>query len=158
VHRAIRGWLFPYIRSRVLPGDFHPITAYLFGLPARFSMLSARRKHPRRPPECVPTHSTKMGAAYCSFAGERDAALDFDKNKTRIAQPAEDGVGLGGEQRYRERESFQFNGGSSEFAASFRYAPACSAALSLPCSISSTGSEGAIQLLVLTLYTDACTP
>src|SRR3984885_7267899 len=30
VHRAMRGWLFPYVRSRVLPGDFHPITAYLF--------------------------------------------------------------------------------------------------------------------------------
>jgi len=30
VYRKIRGWLFPYIRSRVLPGDFHPITAYLF--------------------------------------------------------------------------------------------------------------------------------
>jgi MoaA/NifB/PqqE/SkfB family radical SAM enzyme len=30
VCRAIRGWLFPYVRSRVLPGDFHPITAYLF--------------------------------------------------------------------------------------------------------------------------------
>jgi MoaA/NifB/PqqE/SkfB family radical SAM enzyme len=29
-YRAMRGWLFPYIRSRVLPGDFHPITAYLF--------------------------------------------------------------------------------------------------------------------------------
>jgi hypothetical protein len=35
---------------------------------------------------------------------------------------------------------------------------AYSAAFSLPCSISSTGSEGAIQLFVLTLYTDACTP
>ena len=30
VYRAMRGWLFPYIRSRVLPGDFHPIIAYLF--------------------------------------------------------------------------------------------------------------------------------
>src|SRR5246127_1555938 len=30
VWRKTRGWLFPYIRSRVLPGDFHPITAYLF--------------------------------------------------------------------------------------------------------------------------------
>jgi radical SAM protein with 4Fe4S-binding SPASM domain len=30
VYRKMRGWLFPYIRSRVLPGDFHPITAYLF--------------------------------------------------------------------------------------------------------------------------------
>lgn len=30
VYRAMRGWLFPYIRSRALPGDFHPITAYLF--------------------------------------------------------------------------------------------------------------------------------
>jgi MoaA/NifB/PqqE/SkfB family radical SAM enzyme len=26
----MRGWLFPYIRSRALPGDFHPIIAYLF--------------------------------------------------------------------------------------------------------------------------------
>jgi MoaA/NifB/PqqE/SkfB family radical SAM enzyme len=30
VYRAMRGWLFPYIRSRTLPGDFHPIVAYLF--------------------------------------------------------------------------------------------------------------------------------
>ena len=30
VYRAMRGWLFPYIRSRVLPGDFHPMVAYLF--------------------------------------------------------------------------------------------------------------------------------
>ena len=30
IHRKMRGWLFPYIRSRLLPGDFHPITAYLF--------------------------------------------------------------------------------------------------------------------------------
>jgi len=30
VRRALRGWLYPYIRSRVLPGDFHPIIAYLF--------------------------------------------------------------------------------------------------------------------------------
>jgi MoaA/NifB/PqqE/SkfB family radical SAM enzyme len=29
VYRAMRGWLFPYIRSRVYPGDFHPIIAYL---------------------------------------------------------------------------------------------------------------------------------
>ena len=28
--RKARGWLVPYIRSRVLPGQFHPITAYLF--------------------------------------------------------------------------------------------------------------------------------
>jgi hypothetical protein len=35
---------------------------------------------------------------------------------------------------------------------------AYSAALSLPCSISSTGSRGAIQLLMLTLYTDPCNP
>jgi len=27
---AMRGWAVPYLRSRVLPGDFHPITAYLF--------------------------------------------------------------------------------------------------------------------------------
>ena len=26
----MRGWLFPYLKSRVLPGDFHPIIAYLF--------------------------------------------------------------------------------------------------------------------------------
>src|SRR5215472_16161481 len=30
VYRTMRGWLFPYMRSRVLPGEFHPITAYLF--------------------------------------------------------------------------------------------------------------------------------
>jgi len=28
--RKVRGWLVPYIRSRVMPGDLHPITAYLF--------------------------------------------------------------------------------------------------------------------------------
>jgi len=30
VYRAMRSWLFPYVRSRVLPGHFHPIIAYLF--------------------------------------------------------------------------------------------------------------------------------
>lgn len=30
VYHTMRGWLFPYVRSRVLPGDFHPIIAYLF--------------------------------------------------------------------------------------------------------------------------------
>jgi MoaA/NifB/PqqE/SkfB family radical SAM enzyme len=30
VYRAMRGWLFPYVKSRVLPGPFHPIIAYLF--------------------------------------------------------------------------------------------------------------------------------
>jgi MoaA/NifB/PqqE/SkfB family radical SAM enzyme len=30
IMRLTRGWLGPYVRSRVLPGDFHPITAYLF--------------------------------------------------------------------------------------------------------------------------------
>jgi len=30
IMRKVRGWLVPYIRSRVLPGEFHPITAYLF--------------------------------------------------------------------------------------------------------------------------------
>ncbi len=30
VSRAMRGWLYPYVRSRVLPGDFHPIICYLF--------------------------------------------------------------------------------------------------------------------------------
>ena len=30
IYRAMRGWLFPYLRSRLLPGDFHPIIAYLF--------------------------------------------------------------------------------------------------------------------------------
>jgi MoaA/NifB/PqqE/SkfB family radical SAM enzyme len=28
--RTTRGWLVPYVKSRVLPGVFHPITAYLF--------------------------------------------------------------------------------------------------------------------------------
>jgi MoaA/NifB/PqqE/SkfB family radical SAM enzyme len=30
IYRQMRGWLFPYVKSRVLPGDFHPITSYLF--------------------------------------------------------------------------------------------------------------------------------
>lgn len=30
IGRSMKGWLFPYLRSRVLPGDFHPIIAYLF--------------------------------------------------------------------------------------------------------------------------------
>jgi MoaA/NifB/PqqE/SkfB family radical SAM enzyme len=27
---ALRGWALPYLKSRVLPGEFHPIVAYLF--------------------------------------------------------------------------------------------------------------------------------
>ena len=30
IQRALRGWFYPYLRSRVSPGDFHPIIAYLF--------------------------------------------------------------------------------------------------------------------------------
>jgi MoaA/NifB/PqqE/SkfB family radical SAM enzyme len=30
LRRAFRGWLYPYLRSRMLPGDFHPIIAFLF--------------------------------------------------------------------------------------------------------------------------------
>jgi len=30
LRRALRGWLYPYLRSRILPGDFHPIIAFLF--------------------------------------------------------------------------------------------------------------------------------
>jgi MoaA/NifB/PqqE/SkfB family radical SAM enzyme len=30
VRRALRGWLYPYLRSRLTLGDFHPIIAYLF--------------------------------------------------------------------------------------------------------------------------------
>jgi sulfatase maturation enzyme AslB (radical SAM superfamily) len=30
IYRAMRGWAFPWIRSRTRPGDFHPIIAYLF--------------------------------------------------------------------------------------------------------------------------------
>jgi MoaA/NifB/PqqE/SkfB family radical SAM enzyme len=30
VYRCMQGWMFPYFKSRVLPGDFHPIIAYLF--------------------------------------------------------------------------------------------------------------------------------
>src|SRR3974377_1216161 len=30
LYRKVRGWLFPYLKSRILPGQFHPITAYLF--------------------------------------------------------------------------------------------------------------------------------
>src|SRR5215469_7321308 len=30
IYHAMQGWLFPYIRSRVTSGDFHPLIAYLF--------------------------------------------------------------------------------------------------------------------------------
>ena len=30
IRRALRGWLYPYVGSRVKPGDFHPIISYLF--------------------------------------------------------------------------------------------------------------------------------
>jgi len=30
VKRAFRGWAVPWLKSRTLPGDFHPIIAYLF--------------------------------------------------------------------------------------------------------------------------------
>ncbi len=30
VRRAFRGWLYPWLRAQVLPGDFHPMIAYLF--------------------------------------------------------------------------------------------------------------------------------
>ncbi len=30
IRRALRGWLAPYLKSRLLPGDFHPIISYLF--------------------------------------------------------------------------------------------------------------------------------
>jgi MoaA/NifB/PqqE/SkfB family radical SAM enzyme len=30
IYHAARGWAFPYFKSRLLPGDLHPIVAYLF--------------------------------------------------------------------------------------------------------------------------------
>jgi MoaA/NifB/PqqE/SkfB family radical SAM enzyme len=30
IWRSLRGWAIPYFQSRLLPGDFHPIIAYLF--------------------------------------------------------------------------------------------------------------------------------
>jgi len=30
IYRALRGWMFPYLKSRLLPGEFHPIICYLF--------------------------------------------------------------------------------------------------------------------------------
>jgi MoaA/NifB/PqqE/SkfB family radical SAM enzyme len=30
IFHAMKGWMFPYFRSRLLPGEFHPIIAYLF--------------------------------------------------------------------------------------------------------------------------------
>jgi hypothetical protein len=30
IFQTMRGWMFPYFKSRVLPGDFQPIIAYLF--------------------------------------------------------------------------------------------------------------------------------
>src|SRR5215472_14721105 len=30
IYHAMRGWAFPYVKSRLLPGQLHPIVAYLF--------------------------------------------------------------------------------------------------------------------------------
>ncbi|MGC9292573.1 MAG: radical SAM protein [Acidobacteriaceae bacterium] len=30
IYHTMQGWMFPYFRSRLLPGEFHPIIAYLF--------------------------------------------------------------------------------------------------------------------------------
>ena len=30
IYRTARSWAFPYVKSRLLPGDFHPLIAYLF--------------------------------------------------------------------------------------------------------------------------------
>jgi sulfatase maturation enzyme AslB (radical SAM superfamily) len=30
IYHTMQGWLFPYIRSRITSGDFHPLIAYLF--------------------------------------------------------------------------------------------------------------------------------
>jgi MoaA/NifB/PqqE/SkfB family radical SAM enzyme len=30
IYHAMRGWAIPYVKSRLLPGDLHPIVAYLF--------------------------------------------------------------------------------------------------------------------------------
>jgi MoaA/NifB/PqqE/SkfB family radical SAM enzyme len=30
IARAMRGWLYPYVKSRVMPGQFHPIISYFF--------------------------------------------------------------------------------------------------------------------------------
>jgi sulfatase maturation enzyme AslB (radical SAM superfamily) len=30
IYRAMKGWAFPFFRSRVMPGEFHPVIAYLF--------------------------------------------------------------------------------------------------------------------------------
>jgi MoaA/NifB/PqqE/SkfB family radical SAM enzyme len=30
IYDKMRGWLFPYVKSRIIPGEFHPITSYLF--------------------------------------------------------------------------------------------------------------------------------
>ena len=30
IFHSMKGWMFPYFRSRLLPGEFHPVIAYLF--------------------------------------------------------------------------------------------------------------------------------
>ena len=30
IYRTMKGWMFPFFRSRLMPGEFHPIIAYLF--------------------------------------------------------------------------------------------------------------------------------
>jgi len=52
---------------------------------------------------------------------------------------------------YAERDFFHSNNGISKCPALCKYALACASALSFPCSISTTGSEGETQFFVVTL-------
>jgi len=59
---------------------------------------------------------------------------------------------------YTERDFFQFSGGSSEPATRRKYALAYLCAQSFPSLMSSTDSDGAIQVFPVTLKTEAWTP
>ena len=40
IYRAMRGWLFPYVKSRILPGEFHPIHLLpLLGVQVQLGLL-----------------------------------------------------------------------------------------------------------------------
>ena len=62
VMKTMRGWMLPYIKSRVLPGDFQPIIAYLCTTTARAESTKATASPRVSGTECSRRDSPKLCA------------------------------------------------------------------------------------------------
>ena len=62
IYRDARGWLFPNVRSREMPGMFHPTTAYL--LVMKFPRWRAELRRLRRRATVVPAYRRRQ---FCSI-------------------------------------------------------------------------------------------